>query len=333
MTNVNFSFKTGFLHGMSCMFTSALAFSNPFLFTGGCRSLFGGFNFFGGWCNPLTFSYPSIWGGGFTNLLPDYGFWNMPTLQTGLLNNGFNFNVDTFTRSTPYMNEEGYDFTSNNSNFGTTDFSTPAIDNFAAFHTATSKRKAHSGSNTKGSSGREDGVSTIKPSRDNSFSLRLTSTHKNALNKIKTIFNQNKAKYQAVEAATGVPAELVCAIHWRESDCNFNTYLHNGQPLGKRTTEVPVGKIFTDWTAAAIDAIKSKAFYKNVKANDIKSQYEFAERYNGTGYRTRGITSPYVWSGTNKYTKGKFTSDGHFDSNYVDTQVGVAPILDTLYQA
>ena len=43
----------------------------------------------------------------------------------------------------------------------------------------------------------------------------------------------------------------------RESSCNFKTYLHNGDPLGKPTTHVPKGKNFTKFTDAAVDALKS----------------------------------------------------------------------------
>lgn len=167
----------------------------------------------------------------------------------------------------------------------------------------------------------------------NNYHLRLSSAHERSLDKVKQIFNKNKSKYEAVSRATGVPAELVCAIHYRESGCNFNTYLHNGDPLGKETVHYPKGKYFTDWTDAAIDAIKSKSYYKKVKSNDINTQYEYAELYNGKGYRKRGLSSPYVWSGTDKYTSGKFVADGKFDPNCKDKQVGVAAILDTLYSA
>lgn len=162
------------------------------------------------------------------------------------------------------------------------------------------------------------------------FNLNLKGSYASQLTNIKKIFNQNRAKYDAVAKATGVPAELICAIHFRESGCKFDTYLHNGDPLGKPTVHVPKGKFFTDWTEAAIDAIKSNSYYKNVKANDINSQLEFAERYNGLGYRNKGLVSPYVWAGTDKYTQGKYVADGKYSSTTVDKQVGVAPILDTL---
>ena len=54
--------------------------------------------------------------------------------------------------------------------------------------------------------------------------------------------------------------------------------------------------------------------------------YQF-ELYNGMGYRRRGINSPYVWSFSNNYSKGKFTSDGIYDPNAISKQCGAGVIL------
>ncbi|MBR1943126.1 hypothetical protein IJ843_05270 [bacterium] len=163
------------------------------------------------------------------------------------------------------------------------------------------------------------------------YDLTLTGSQQNELSRISKIFEQNKDKYEKVSAATGVPAELICAIHYRESGCNFSTYLHNGDPLGKPTTHVPKGKNFSDWTTAAIDAIKSQGSYKSVTESNVDSQLEFAERYNGLGYRKRGVASPYVWSGTAKYTGGMYVADGVYNPSAQDRRVGVAAILKHLY--
>lgn len=168
---------------------------------------------------------------------------------------------------------------------------------------------------------------------DPDFELNLTKEQSDSIENIKKIFAENKDRYKAIEEETGVPAELVCAIHYREGGNNFGTYLHNGQKLGKRTTVVPKGKFFTNWEAAAVDAIKSNPYYKNVKVDDYDSQLEYAERYNGLGYRKNGHVSPYVYSGTDKYTGGKYVRDGRFNPKVVDKQVGIGPILYALYNA
>ena len=51
------------------------------------------------------------------------------------------------------------------------------------------------------------------------------------------------------------------------------------------------------------------------------------EEYNGLGYASRGVPSPYVWSGTDQYRSGKYVRDGVYDPNAVDSQLGCAGLL------
>ncbi len=173
--------------------------------------------------------------------------------------------------------------------------------------------------------------SAYKGQFDFDFSLNLSSRQQNELELFKKTWTEHESQYREVESKTGLPAELIAAIHWRESGGNFNTYLHNGDPLGKTTTHVPKGVYFTDWTTAAIDAIKNYGGnLSNVNKNDISTWYDYAERYNGLGYRNKGVPSPYVWAGTSNYKCGKYVADGKYDANYVDQQLGVAVMLQAL---
>ena len=147
-----------------------------------------------------------------------------------------------------------------------------------------------------------------------------------------TIWTENQERYQRVAAATGVPAELIAALHFREGSGNFNTYLHNGQPLGQTTTIVPKGVYFTNWEDAAIDALKAKdSVRKDLKmtqeTQDMAAIATYAERYNGLGYHNKGRVSPYVYSGTDQYKSGKYVADGVFDPNAVDKQLGVMAMV------
>jgi len=54
------------------------------------------------------------------------------------------------------------------------------------------------------------------------------------------------------------------------------------------------------------------------------------ERYNGMGYRSRGIHSPYLWSYSNLYQKGRFTGDHVFDPDNISSQCGAAILLQRL---
>ena len=92
---------------------------------------------------------------------------------------------------------------------------------------------------------------------------------------------------------------------------------------------MPAGKYFTNWEDAAVDAILSVS-RGSVDKNDLQSYYDYAERYNGLGYRNKGVPSPYVWAGTNNYTCGKYVADGKYDPNTKDQQLGVAIMLKAL---
>src|SRR5208282_4613146 len=71
----------------------------------------------------------------------------------------------------------------------------------------------------------------------------------------KTILD-NKARYLAIEKATGVPWFMVAVLHWREASGNFHTYLGDGEPLTSVTHCVPRGRgPFASWEAGAIDAL------------------------------------------------------------------------------
>ncbi len=168
---------------------------------------------------------------------------------------------------------------------------------------------------------------------DFDFEEKMSSEQEYAMDLFKEKYAENKDKYLEVAKATGMPPELIAAIHWREAGGNFEKYLHNGDPLGKPTTHVPKGIYFEDWTSAAIDAISSEMpkMEKSEFADGSLEYYlDFAERYNGLGYRDMGKPSPYVWAGTDNYSGGKYVEDGRYDPNHIDQQLGVALMLKAL---
>jgi len=142
----------------------------------------------------------------------------------------------------------------------------------------------------------------------------------------------NKARYQAVEALTGVPWWFIAVVHNRESGADFRGVLHNGEKIlgtGKKTKLVPKGRgPFTTWEEAAVDALKNCGPYaaKN-KDWSVGGTLTLLEQYNGLGYFNKGLPSPYVWAGTDQYSKGKYVADGKFDANAVDQQLGCAGLI------
>jgi lysozyme family protein len=145
----------------------------------------------------------------------------------------------------------------------------------------------------------------------------------------------SRARYEAVAAKTGVPWDVIAVIHYRESTNDFAGVLHNGQKIigtGRKTTLVPKGRgPFSTWEQAAIDALMNCHPYAGkTKDWSIANTLEVLERYNGLGYRSRGVPSPYLWAGTDQYARGKFVADSKYDPNHVDRQLGVAALLIAL---
>ena len=144
----------------------------------------------------------------------------------------------------------------------------------------------------------------------------------------------NEDKYKEVEKLTNVPWHVVAVIHYRESSFNFNTHLHNGDPLKARTVHVPAGRPLGGtppytWVESAIDAMKIKS-YHTCKDWSIENTLNLIERYNGLGYKKKGLPSPYLWAWSSVYKAGKYVADGKFDSHFVDKQCGAAVLLKML---
>lgn len=156
--------------------------------------------------------------------------------------------------------------------------------------------------------------------------------------------NQSHSRYEDVSFVIGVPWQVIACIHSMESALDFGRILHNGEKLPvEKTVLVPKGRgPFKTWEGAAIDALQlelrsNKNKDLGVPPWTIDKTLDFLERYNGLGYRKKGVPSPYLWSGTQFYTSGKFIEvlqDGKYVVEYkpdlVSKQLGVAPLLKAL---
>lgn len=141
----------------------------------------------------------------------------------------------------------------------------------------------------------------------------------------------NKNRYEEVAKDQSIPWYVIGIIHNMECSLSFKKHLHNGDPLSARTVQVPAGRPKTGnppftWEASAKDALTYDGV--NVWGNwTVSGMLYKLERYNGLGYYDRGINSPYLWSFSNHYTKGKYVADGHYDPNAVSDQIGAAVLL------
>lgn len=142
-------------------------------------------------------------------------------------------------------------------------------------------------------------------------------------------------RYAAVAEAVNpkMPWWFVGVIHGLEASFDWNSHLHNGDSLKGRTVNVPSGRPLHahqgagySWEESAIDALTLKEYDKSQYWDDAAILWRL-EGYNGFGYRPKKINTPYLWSGTNHYEKGKFVADGRYDPNASSEQVGAAAIM------
>ena len=163
--------------------------------------------------------------------------------------------------------------------------------------------------------------------------LVVNESSKTELKSVCNIIKINWNEYKFVEEKTGVPADVVASCHYRESSLDFRGVLHNGEFIigtGKKTKLVPAGRgPFLTWSEAAVDAMMIEKA-KFPKQWDTFGKLDFCEKFNGLGYRKKGVVSPYVYAGTNKYKSGLYVADGKYDSSKIDKRLGCAAIIKGL---
>jgi lysozyme family protein len=157
---------------------------------------------------------------------------------------------------------------------------------------------------------------------------------------VKRIFDPlATASYQQVEAAIRVPAHVVGIIHGLEANFNFESHLHNGDPLTARTVHVPAGRPPAgnppfQWHESAIDALTLEGLDKWIDWSVAGTAYVL-ERYNGFGYRRNhpNVKSPYLWSFTTIYSAGKYIQDGVWSDTAVSQQCGGMAALKRMIES
>jgi lysozyme family protein len=144
----------------------------------------------------------------------------------------------------------------------------------------------------------------------------------------------NKSRYDAIAERLNLPWFIFGIHHSLEASLRFDKHLHNGDPLTRRTVQVPAGRPkpplnppFT-WEQSAEDAVRLDGYLTWKEWNLAGVLYKL-EGFNGWGYRWYhpSVKSPYLWSYTKQYDKGKYVADGSFSYAAVSKQVGAAAIL------
>lgn len=159
-------------------------------------------------------------------------------------------------------------------------------------------------------------------------------------------YKANKHIYEQISALTPnkIPPKVIAVIHMKESSMDFDTHLHNGDSLSRRTVQVPKGmpkappangKRYT-FIESALDALKHDGFF-NVTDWSIGNTHFMLEKYNGSGYRTGAgrntiprNASPYTYSGTQFYISGQYVKDGKFSPTAKAKNLGCMAFLKAL---
>ena len=148
----------------------------------------------------------------------------------------------------------------------------------------------------------------------------------------------NKKRYKKAGNARGVPWHVVGVIHMLEGSGNFHTHVHNGDPLTARTVNIPAGRPKTGrppftWEASAEDALVFDGLSRWTNWS-VPGTLFVLERFNGFGYRRHDIDipSPYLWSFSNHYMRGKFIKDRVFSPTTVSKQCGAAVLLKRMVE-
>lgn len=155
---------------------------------------------------------------------------------------------------------------------------------------------------------------------------------------IKDVYERQKERYETISVQTGIPAEVIAAIHYKENATDyfvetFGVYLHNGDPLGSISKKVPYPKYYPSdcFNEAAVDILESEYISKKAsglnltaESEDIIAMTAFSIVYNG--WYNHGKSS-YAYNGTNIYSSGLYTSDYIYDPNAVSETCGTYLII------
>ena len=165
---------------------------------------------------------------------------------------------------------------------------------------------------------------------------RIRPARRGDVERILSRIQASRRRYAAVERRLGIPWYFVAVVHNMEASLRFDGHLHNGDPLTRRTVHVPAGRPKAGnppfaWEESAVDALTLRRLDRWTDWSVGGLLYQL-EAYNGWGYRLHHahVLSPYLWSFSNHYERGKYVADGTWSDTAVSQQCGAAVLLRRL---
>jgi lysozyme family protein len=208
---------------------------------------------------------------------------------------------------------------------------------FALFYSENTAQDSNITIPNQSSSGSRIDKTTISAENDQLFGQAVIDPSRmSELEKAVDLIKANKARYQTVETATGVAWFAVALLHFAGTVSDFSVHL-NGDPLRSRTIRVPKGPPEGDppfsWEDSAIDLVRLQARGSDPGSFPTVGVLLFwLEGFDGYGYHSRNVRSPFIWACTNQYMGGKFLPDHVFDPNFKEKKCGAASLLKLLVQ-
>jgi lysozyme family protein len=146
-----------------------------------------------------------------------------------------------------------------------------------------------------------------------------------------------RPRLERVAQPAHTPWYIIGVIWSLETGGNFSVHLHNGDPLSHQTVHVPKGRPenwppppgVDPWEYSAADAL-GLYYLDKLEGVPLGEVLRRLERFNGLGYQKRGLFSPFLWTGTDLYEKGKYVS-GELVADAVSTAPGAAALLRRLH--
>lgn len=187
-------------------------------------------------------------------------------------------------------------------------------------------------------------LSVLRPEYEQLFSnCKIRRNWLEPIHNVAGIILSNRDRYEKVAQVINplMPWYVVGLLHYLVNNCNWQGHFHNGDPLTNRTVNYPTGRPLQEpingravgytWEESAIDALCAGGFDRAKKWDIPGGILWHIECYTGMEYRSAGLYSPYLWSGTNWYKKGLYENGTNYNSELVFERVGAGGVLFYMY--